>query len=304
MPGKVRLYGYFGHGNLGDEALRETWIATLAPEFRVRTCSPPRPPVARGPWLFCGGLLQDRTSIRSLAFYAAAIRFASGRGPVGLAGIGVELHRGAARGLVKAALAGVGYLSVRDAPSQEALATLGFEARLFPDPVLSWAPPPRRGEGGLLLNLVPTLPSGLRARAVAEALSLGEALGTRVKGLAMSPADVPALKGLPVLRPATPAQALELVAAASLVIAARLHALELALVAGTPFVALPYAGKVEAFLQLVERELLAPVPRAPGGAEDLLGGDWRRGLLRARDRLREEAREGIEDVRRWLRALA
>ncbi|HIE47407.1 TPA: hypothetical protein EYP84_00770, partial [Candidatus Bipolaricaulota bacterium] len=110
--------------------------------------------------------------------------------------------------------------------------------------------------------------------------------------------------GLDPLRPATPAQALELLAAAPLIIAARLHALELALVAGTPFVALPYAHKVNAFLHLVERGLPAPVPRVPAGAEDLLAGDWQRGLLRARERLGEEAREGIRDVENWLAQVA
>jgi len=194
----------------------------------------------------------------------------------------------------------IGYLSVRDELSWEELSRLELEPKLYPDPVLSWQPPARRRGGAVLVNLVPGLPAGLRARTIAQARRLGAALKAPVKGLAMSPRDLPALAGLPSLRPTTPAQALEFLAAAPLVIAARLHALELALLAGTPFVALPYARKVEAFLQLVERELPAPVPRAPERAEDLLAGDWRRGLVRARERLREEAEEGIRDVKRWL----
>jgi len=87
-------------------------------------------------------------------------------------------------------------------------------------------------------------------------------------------------------------------------VGARLHALELALASGTPFVALPYADKVEDFLSLVERDLPARVPRSPAWAEEVLSPSWRVGLLRARARLAEEAQEGIEDVRNWLRSLA
>ncbi len=296
----VGLYGYFGHGNLGDEALRLTWTRALRERFCVLTCSPPRLPFRRGPWLFCGGLLQDHTSLHSLLFYLAAVRVAASRGPVGLASVGVDLRRRVSRQAVRMVLGRIGYLSVRDELSWEDLSRLELEPKLYPDPVLSWRPPARRRGGAVLVNLVPGLPAGLRVQAIAQARRLGAALKAPVKGLAMSPRDLPALVGLPPLRPTTPAQALELLAAAPLVIAARLHALELALLAGTPFVALPYARKVEAFLQLVERELPAPVPRAPERAEDLLAGDWRRGLVRARERLREEAEEGIRDVKRWL----
>lgn len=297
---RVGLYGYFGHGNLGDEALRLTWTQALRERFRVFTCSPPRLPFRRGPWLFCGGLLQDRTSLRSLLFYLAAIGVAARRAPVALASTGVDLRRRVSRKAVRTALAGVEYLSVRDEFSAKELSRLGLRPKVYPDPVLSWRPPPRRPGGAVLVNLVPGIPAALRAQAIAQAQRLGAVLKAPVKGLAMSPQDLPALAGLPPLRPATPAQALELLAAAPLIIAARLHALELALVAGTPFVALSYARKVEAFLHLVERELPAPVPRAPDGPEDLRAGDWQRGLLRARERLREEAEEGIGDVESWL----
>ena len=300
----VGLYGYFGHGNLGDEALRLSWSRTLQGRFCLSTCSPPRLPFRQGPWLFCGGLLQDRTSLRSLLFYMAAIGTAARRAPVALASVGVDLRRRVSREAVRAALARVDYLSVRDEFSATELSRLGFNPKVYPDPVLSWRPPTRRPGGAVLVNLVSELPAWLRTQAVVQAQRLGAGLKAPVKGLAMSPQDLPALAGLDPLRPATPAQALELLAAAPLIIAARLHALELALVAGTPFVALPYAHKVNAFLHLVERGLPAPVPRVPAGAEDLLAGDWQRGLLRARERLGEEAREGIRDVENWLAQVA
>jgi len=305
MPQKtVNLYGYFGHGNLGDETLRETWIKALSPEFKVRTLAPPRLPKGEGPWLFCGGILQDRTSLRSLLFYSAAIRLADRNGPVGLACVGSELSSPLGRRLVKGLLPHVGFISARDERTLRELRALGGEARPARDPVLAWPPAPRKGAGLVLVNLVPFLSREIRQEAVEVAQAMAEKLGTSVQGLVMSPEDARALKGLPLLRPAAPHQALEAIASSPLLVGARLHALELALIAGTPFVALPYAGKVEEFLSLVERHLLARVPRSPDQAEEVLSPSWRVGLARARVHLAEEAREGIEDVRNWLRQLA
>ena len=301
---RVGLYGYFGRGNLGDEALRLTWAQALAGRFALFTCSPPRLPLRAGPWLFCGGLLQDRTSFRSLLFYLAAMEVAARRGPVGLASAGVDLGRGLSKRVAGTVLAKAGYLSVRDDLSRETLSRLGLRPKEYPDPVLSWPTPPRRPRKTVLINLVPKLPEGLRAKAIALARRWGGNLQAPVKGLAMAPADVPVLAGLPLLTPTHPREALEAIASARVLIGARLHALELALVAGTPFVALPYARKVEAFLRLVERELPAPLPRAPQLVQDILSEDWRRGLGRARERLREEAEEGIRDVESWLTQVA
>ncbi|RLE29603.1 hypothetical protein DRJ54_04335 [Candidatus Acetothermia bacterium] len=301
---KITLYGYFGHGNLGDEALREAWTKALSPMFQVRTLAPPRLPKGQGPWLFCGGLLQDRTSFRSLLFYLAAIEVAARRSPVALVSVGVDLRRRVSRQAVRMAVAKIEYLSVRDEASAGELSRLGFTPKVFPDPVLSWRPPDRRPGGAVLVNLVPELPPELRARAISHAQRLGAQLKAPVNGLVMAPEDARALVGLPLVRPATPAQALELLSTAPVLIAARLHALELALVAGTPFVALPYARKVGAFLHLVERELPVPVPRRPEEMGIVLTGDWRRGLLLARERLREEAKEGIRDVENWLAQVA
>jgi polysaccharide pyruvyl transferase WcaK-like protein len=92
-----------------------------------------------------------------------------------------------------------------------------------------------------------------------------------------------------------------------MVIGSRLHALELSLVAGTSFLAVPYAPKVEHFLTLVDWELPAPVPRHPWGPDEVelvLAPEWVRGLLRARERLREEAEKGIRDVLNWLKQVA
>ncbi|KUK27072.1 MAG: Polysaccharide pyruvyl transferase CsaB [Acetothermia bacterium 64_32] len=305
MPGKgVALYGYFGHGNLGDEALREAWIRALSPDFEVRTLAPPRLPKGKGPWLFCGGILQDRTSLRSLLFYVAAIRLAARGGPVGLVAVGCELSSPLGRRLVRGVLRKAGFVSARDEEGLRQLSALGGDVRPARDPVLAWPPPPRGGSGPILVNLVPSLPRTVCKEVLQKARDLAEKLGSPLQGLVMAPEDARALGGLPLLRPTTPKEALKAIASSPLLVGARLHALELALVAGTPFVPLPYSAKVEGFLSLVERDLPARVPRTPDRPEEALSPSLREGLLRARARLAEEAQKGIEDVRNWLRSLA
>ncbi len=303
MSRKVGLYGYLGKGNLGDEALGEVWTAFLAPEFSVVRAAPPRLPRG-GVWIFCGGLLQDRTSFRSLLFYAGAVRMAGGAG--GLASVGVELHRRPSRRIVRWALAGVGYISVRDPASQRELSSLGIEAPLYPDPAITWetGTSTTAPGGPVLVNLVPDLAASLREAVLVRADRLARGMGTEVKGLVMSPEDSRALPGLPLVRPGDVRSLVKEIAGAALVVAARLHALELALVAEVPFVALPYAGKVHGLLELLNGELPASVPQGADGWEAVLERGWREELGRAHRRLAAWAEEGMENVRRWLTDVA
>jgi len=304
---ELNLYGYFGHGNLGDEAIREAWEELLAGEWMVRSVAPPRLP-RRGPTLFTGGILQDRTSRRSLLFYALAIRVARCYGPTGLAAVGVDVRSPLSRTVLRRVLPRIGYLSVRDPGSRTALAELGIAAREGRDPVLALPPVPRRGGGSVLVNLVPTLPRPVRSAVLVEAARVAGELGTSLVGVVMSRGDDErALPGLPHVTPADSSEMLDHLSRSPLLIGSRLHALELALLAGTLFVAVPYAPKVREFLALVERDLPALVPRLPGDGgqwERVLSPDWARGLDSARERLRTEAREGVDNVRRWLRAVA
>ncbi|MGC9530598.1 MAG: polysaccharide pyruvyl transferase family protein [Candidatus Bipolaricaulaceae bacterium] len=300
----VRLYGYFARGNLGDEALRLTWTQALAP-VRCAPIAPPHLPRGRGPTLFVGGLFQDRTSRRSLAFYALAVAAAAAQGPVGLAAVGADMTHPLSRRLVRWALARADYISARDQPSLYALSRLAADVRPGRDPVLAW-PPPRRGGGGpVLVNLAPSLPRSARQAARGAALTAARRLGAPLRGLALAGEDLPALRGLSPLRPPTPALALAAVASSPLLVGCRLHALELALVAGTPFLAVPWTAKVAGLVALVERELPCPVPCVgEPGWERVLSPRWRQGLARARDRLHEEAEESIRDVRDWINAVA
>jgi len=303
------IYGYFGRGNLGDEALALVWrdkLSTLGP---ARTLSPPRLP-GGGATVFTGEPLQDRTSRRSFLFYAAAIRAARRRGPVILGAVGVDVRSRIATGLLPRILHDVDYISVRDPRSHAALRSRGIAAREARDAALLLPSPRGDHAGPVLLNLVPGLPAAARGEALAFAREAARALGKGLRGLVMARGeDDRSLRGLAPIVPRTVGEALEAVAEASLLIGSRLHALEFALICGTPFVAVPYAPKVDAFLGLVEADLPGPIPRLPGPKARaalgmILANGYRRGLARARERLRGEAEEGVEDVLRFIREMA
>ncbi|MDQ7859012.1 MAG: polysaccharide pyruvyl transferase CsaB [Armatimonadota bacterium] len=151
------MSGYYGFGNLGDEAVLAGLLAELrarAPRARlvVLSADPPatealhrveavgRAPVAvwqavRGARLVvCGGgsLVQDATSARSAVYYLGVMMAAARRGvPVAVVGQGVgPLRRPWVRRLAARAFAGVRVLSVRDAASARALRQLGVTSEI------------------------------------------------------------------------------------------------------------------------------------------------------------------------------
>ncbi|MGY4707847.1 polysaccharide pyruvyl transferase family protein [Candidatus Bipolaricaulota sp. J31] len=303
------IYGYFGRGNLGDEALARVWREGLSGLGRVRPISPPRLPRA-GVTVFTGEPLQDRTSRRSFLFYAAAIQGAKRRGRAVLGAVGVDVRSRLSLALLPHILHGVDYISVRDPRSREILRSRGIEAREARDVALLLPAPRGRSGGPVLLNLVPALPAAVRRGATGLARHAAAALGKELRGFVMDrKEDVAALRGIPLLVPRSVEEALNMVASATLLIGARLHSLEFALLCGTPFVAVPYAPKVLSFLDLVERDLPEGIPRIPAGGD---AATWRRvfepehlrALRRARERLREEAKGGMKDVLRFIRGLA
>ena len=306
---EIVVYGYFGKGNLGDQALAEVWRDALVGLGSVKLFAPPQIP--RGDAVvFTGEPLQDRTSRRSLLFYAFAIHAASRRGRAILGAVGVDVRSVLGRRLLPRILRDVDYISVRDPRSREILRSLGIQAHEYRDAalLLPSADGPHRGE--LLLNLVPGLPARIREEALRFAHGIASYLNTGLKGLVMARReDEYALKGLELLVPHTVDEALEIIGGAALVVGARLHALEFALLRGTPFVAVPYAPKVNAFLALVERDLPHGIPQIPGASvrdtlEKILSPHYGAALKVARERLQTEAREGVEDVVRFLREMA
>lgn len=149
----VVMSGYYGFGNLGDESLLDIITSTLAEEIpgvkiaaltnrpsseSRRTglsCLPRFDPftihrtLARTNLLISGGgsLLQDKTSRRSLSYYAGVIRHARGCGTKvaifanGIGPVSHEKNKVKTRSVVDSA----DYVSVRDSESLAELARLG-----------------------------------------------------------------------------------------------------------------------------------------------------------------------------------
>ena len=169
----VLLCGYYGYGNMGDEALLCAAICRAREEFLpcapiamtrrgvkdetrfgiscVRRISPvaiSRAMRRSSVMAFGGGtLLQDQTSLRSLLYYAVLLRYAQHRGlKTVLWGNGLIRPRTAVGGrILRWALVGCDYIGVRDAPSFAiAKEILGencvIPLRREPDLVLSYPP--------------------------------------------------------------------------------------------------------------------------------------------------------------------
>ncbi len=189
---RVVISGYYGFGNLGDEAVLAAMLAALRPRlpdasFVVLSGNPdatarlhavrgvPRLGVAAlralsGADLFISGggsLIQDVTSARSPLYYLGVLRtgsalarrtmmYAQGVGPIGRAVI---------RRLTKWACDRVDLLTVRDEDSRELLRACGIRhpIELVADPVFALpAAPPDRAAALLGSSTVPRLGVALR----------------------------------------------------------------------------------------------------------------------------------------------
>src|SRR5690625_4995271 len=155
---RVLISGYYGYGNFGDEALLAgllSLIRELGAEPLVLSGQPDRTraehgveavhryrglPAAlrRADALISGGggLLQDRTSARSLSYYLGVLRLAR------LAGLRTMVYgqsigplSGAGRRRLKRVLSRIP-VAVRDTLSIELLGELGISAQLVADPAL------------------------------------------------------------------------------------------------------------------------------------------------------------------------
>ncbi len=171
LPAPVRarlvIGGYFGCGNLGDDAILLGFLEELhhmAPDIRVIAltdsprknrrrfgipCVNRKNPLAilwaffRSDAFLCGGgsLLQNLTSRRSLVYYLGLLKQADTMGCLPIlyaAGIG-PLLGDSARHRVQRVLQSAPYISLRDADSKKELQALGIDpARLFEgaDPAL------------------------------------------------------------------------------------------------------------------------------------------------------------------------
>ncbi|MBZ9752584.1 polysaccharide pyruvyl transferase CsaB [Deinococcus sp. HMF7604] len=272
---KVTVSGYYGFGNTGDEAialaitreLRKYGASPLllsnTPEETARTygCESEarmQPAAVLGALVRSGvllsgggGLLQDKTSARTLTYYLAVIRLGKllrRRVVVFNQSVGPLSAQGGRK--VAAALRGVQVI-VRDQGSVDTLAALGVQAQLGGDPALLLPPTPGLRRDPMRVVVAPrgdVTEATERLRDVVRAL---QAEGRRVTALSFMPDhDDEAAHSLgadEVLSTRDPQVALDAIAGSGYVVGVRLHAVILAAASGTPFSGIAYDPKVQGF---------------------------------------------------------
>jgi polysaccharide pyruvyl transferase CsaB len=316
----IALSGYYGFYNTGDEAILEAIIGIVrrrlpGAELVVFSADPDHTRQEYGvesvsrTCLFSifrtlhradllisggGGLLQDVTSLRSVAYYLGMIElaffmgkkvavFAQGMGP---------LHHPLARRWVKRVLNKVDLISVRDPLSAAFLEELGVgrEIRVAADPVFTLSPAspqeietfwarhkmanagrqqphigialrffPREQDSGeeifeMLTRACIYLVQRYNARLVFLPYHLSRDLP-----LARQIASGLSQQSLVIDCPLSNKENMCLVGGLDMLVGMRLHALIFAAVSGIPFLALPYDPKVNAFLGRLGKNPLPPL---------------------------------------------
>lgn len=333
---RIVISGYYGYGNAGDEAILAGMLKTLRAEraeLEVTVISGQPKQTARdhaveaiarvrpGPLFSAlrasdglvsggGGLLQDRTSARPVAYYAGVTQLARllGRPYVIYAqGLG-PIHRAPNRRVAAVMLNGAAYCSLRDKDSIALARAIGTRRfiDLVADPALALESHASRAASPYLVVAVRDWPTRIdyipAIRAALEELA-GELtiVALPMQGAAdleVSRAVVSGIRGATVAAPTTTlTEHLAILGGASLVIGMRLHALILAAGAGVPAIAVSYDPKVDAFAGQVGQPILGHVsrPLMPTTIVKLARGELGRDLAPYRDRV-AELRSGLRRV--------
>jgi polysaccharide pyruvyl transferase CsaB len=269
---RVLLSGYYGFGNLGDEAILESicsflkerghepGVLSAAPDDTSRRFDLPAfqrtSPIevmkgirwSQAVWSGGGGLLQDKTSAKSLTYYLGILDLArlAGR-PYSIVAqsLGPLSARGGRR--TAARLKRARSVVVRDTRSAAMAASLGVSATLGADAALLVpSPPVQRGDTLVLVPRGDEPGHNHRLAAFAREWPGEKRL------LYLSPTDLAACPEMAATRfPAVFAarlpEAFEALQGAAAVVSVRLHGLILATVAGLPSIGFAYDPKVESF---------------------------------------------------------
>ena len=280
---RVVVGGYYGFGNLGDEAIRvalrqeldergiDTIWLTACPQasdeidrksvFRIYVALRRSHALVLGG----GGLLQNRTSNRSLFYYHGLIALARlARRPVFLIGQGVGPIRGRFwRRLTRIVLKSASYIGCRNQGSADFLQTLGLKAVLDADLFFLLSPieaPPTRSSA--VRNIALCLKgTNNEAEMVERVVHMLDEVSRRTKIfvtlLPFFPAQdltlskmIAARLNIPcrIVRADTIDNTMHILEDADLVISSRLHGLEFALRAGAPMIAISEDPKIDAFV--------------------------------------------------------
>ncbi|MBE6637544.1 MAG: polysaccharide pyruvyl transferase CsaB [Ruminococcaceae bacterium] len=301
--GRILMIGYFGYGNTGDEAILDVEITAWrrqAPERPITVLSARPSETARrygvtaigrfslwNVWkaLRCcqtvvfggGGLLQDSTSKRSLAYYALLLWLASRFKKeihVTANGIG-PITSSFGKKLTAAVLRPIPSLGVRDCASAACLQRLGYRGKIIPcaDPAIHLPPAdPERLQHllrrhaltkGHYLVVAPKGGSSVSVEVLAAHIQsrIGED-HTNILLLPLFPREDEAIcRRLRALLPhavwitdLSPGEIRALIASAAEVIAMRWHALLFASESGVPFYTVAGDFKTESFLREKHRE--------------------------------------------------
>lgn len=299
---RVVIAGYFGFGNLGDESLLHVVLRWLKQFPNVTPCvlsgNPEQTRQQVGVHavmrtnlvsLACvlwgakalvfggGGILQDRTSRRSLFYYLSLIRLAHLFGvPVLMIGQGLGPLSRRSQQRTAEVLHRVHYVGVRDRHSLKMLHDWGISNTfLGADLVFGLTPPerPAAEATGPLLGLALVAPPPAHYDAVLRRLcqaiqAVQGEHGLTPIFLASNPQDLKfgmalsqRLSDLTVLpiNHDTPEHHMALFAEFNVIWGSRLHALILATMVGVPFVGLAYDPKVSQFVKQVNRHLVQPM---------------------------------------------
>jgi polysaccharide pyruvyl transferase CsaB len=275
---KVLVSGYYGFANTGDEAIclaittelkrlgHDVTILSSNPaqtssHFAVRAVRRMHPLDLIGAIFNAdivlsggGGLLQDKTSSRTLTYYLAIITFAKLLGKrvaVFNQSIGPLSPNGEPR--VASVLKGVTNI-VRDTQSKALLERLGLTARLGGDPALLLEAPSGATRDENLVVIAPREGQTEATRRLVKVAQTLSSQGKRILALGFQPgwddAELEAFKtvnGVQLESTADPNRALEIIASAGAVIGVRLHAVILAAATRTPFYGVSYDPKVQGF---------------------------------------------------------
>jgi polysaccharide pyruvyl transferase CsaB len=286
---RVLISGYYGYGNLGDEALLSGIITGLKSYGHSVTVLSGNPDYTKQlhhvnavsrykglPLAFLhhdavisggGGLLQDKTSHKSLQYYLGVLSLAKlFRKKAIVYGQSIGPLSESGKKAVASTLRGVA-VAVRDELSQKLLAELGVKSELVADGALLLGGTGYRVQGTGLnpkpqtLNPAPFL---LFPRAGYPTITTAlttlardlSAQGHSVAGVSVQPNEDrhdletirAAVPGFTSLQAHSPQDLINIIAQSSYVVSGRLHGLILAAVAGVDFCGLVYDPKVAAFL--------------------------------------------------------